>query len=131
MLKQPNCQLSITKNQLSITNYQLSILSVLAEAGEGGISVQSVIRHVYNMNCTLFAQPDLQAIQTYVRGFLLRNSRTPKSLIAKTGRRGYYKLNTAANAKARQIVSDFRRKHQEEDTLKEDKPQPDLSLSLF
>ena len=108
--------------------YDKQILQVLTEAGEGGVSVQAIAKHVYNMNCTFFSQPDYEEIRTYVQQYLLRNSKSTQSLIESTGRRGYYRLNTEGSADARQLMFQF---HEERVEKEEKKPQQDLSLDLF
>ena len=109
-------------------SYDQQILQILTEVGERGISVQTIAKHVYNMNCTFFVQPDYEEIRSYVQQFLLRNSRSSQSLIESTGRRGYYRLNTAGSADALQLLLQFREEHEE---IEEEKPQQDLSLDLF
>ena len=110
--------------------YEQQVLRILSEVGERGISVALLAKHVYNLNCTLFAQPDLQEVHQSVQQYLLRNSKSPQSLIESTGRRGYYRLNTQGSADARQLMFDFR----EEQPVPEpepEQPQQDFSLSLF
>jgi hypothetical protein len=109
--------------------YDQQILQVLTEAGECGVSVQAIAKHVYNMNCTFFVQPDFEEIRTYVQQYLLRNSKSQQSLIESTGRRGYYRLNTEGSDDARQLLLQFRDEKEEE--REEEKPQQDLSLDLF
>ncbi len=109
--------------------YDQQILQVLTEAGECGVSVQAIAKHVYNMNCTFFVQPDFEEIRTYVQQYLLRNSKSQQSLIESTGRRGYYRLNTDGSADARQLLLQFRDEKEEE--REEEKLQQDLSLDLF
>lgn len=109
--------------------YDQQIQKILTEAGESGVSVQSIARHVYNMNCTFFSQPDYEEIRLYVQQYLLRNSKSSQSLIESTGRRGYYRLNTEGSADARQLMLQFRDEQQEE--KEEEKPLQDLSLDLF
>lgn len=109
--------------------YDQQILKVLTEAGEGGVSVQAIAKHVYNMNSTFFFQPDFEEIRTYVQQYLLRNSKSAQSIIESTGRRGYYRLNTEGSADARQMMLQFRDERVEE--KEEEKPQQDLSLDLF
>mgnify|MGYP002622162978 CR=1 FL=1 len=109
--------------------YDQQILKVLTDAGESGVSVQAIAKHVYNMNCTFFSQPDYEDIRGYVQQFLLRNSKSSLSLIESTGRRGYYRLNTEGSADARQMMLQFRDDQAEE--KEEEKPQQDLSLDLF
>ena len=108
--------------------YDRQILKILTEAGEGGVSVQTISKHVYNINCTFFSQPDFEEIRSYVQQYLLRNSKSSQSLIESTGRRGYYRLNTEGSADARQMMLQFRDELEEKE---EEKPQQDFSLDLF
>lgn len=109
--------------------YDKQILQILTDVGERGISVQSLAKHVYNMNCTFFAMPDYEEVRGYVQQYLLKNSKSRQSLIESTGRRGYYRLNTQNNADAQQLLIQFREQRQEE--KQPEKPVTDLSLSLF
>lgn len=111
--------------------YEQQILHILSEVGERGISVSLLAKHVYNLNCTLFSQPDLQDVKQFVQQYLLRNSKSSLSLIESTGRRGYYRLNTQNNADARQLMLEFREEEIKQEVAEEEKPQQDLSLSLF
>jgi hypothetical protein len=125
-----NCQLSIINFQFSIAlTYDQQILKILTEAGERGIGVQAIAKHIYNMNCTFFFQPDYEEIRTYVQQYLLRNSKSQQSLIENTGRRGYYRLNTSGSADARQLMLQFADKQEEKE--EEKPPVQDLSLDLF
>lgn len=108
--------------------YDQQILHILTEAGERGIGVQNIARHVYNRNCTFFTRLDYEEIRAYVQQYLLRNSKSSHSLIESTGRRGYYRLNTKGSADARQMMLQFR---DEEEEKEEEKPCQDLSLDLF
>lgn len=108
--------------------YDQQILHILTVAGERGISVQAIAKHVYNMNRTFFVQPDLEEIHNYVQQYLLKNSKSSQSLIGSTGRRGYYRLNTTGSADALQMMLQFR---EEQQGKEEEKPQQDLSLNLF
>ena len=113
----------------SFVTYDQQILKILTEAGERGIGVQAIAKHIYNMNCTFFFQPDYEEIRTYVQQYLLRNSKSQQSLIESTGRRGYYRLNTSGSADARQLMLQFADKQEEKE---EDKPPvQDRSLNLF
>jgi hypothetical protein len=111
-------------------NYDLQILHILSEVGERGISVSSLTKHVYNQNRTFFSSPDYEEIRQYVGQYLLRNSKSPESLIESTGRRGYYRLNTQGSANARQLMLDFR--EEQESTENEQLSDSNVcSLSLF
>ena len=109
-------------------NYDKQILHILTEVGDRGINVQNISRHVYNMNSTFFFQPDYEDIHEYVQQFLLRNSKSSHSLIERTDRRGFYRLNTQGSSDAQQMMLQFK-----EEQEKESEParQPDLSLNLF
>ena len=76
----------------------------------------------------MFFTPNLEEIRTYVQQYLLKNSKSPSSLIESMDRRGYYRLNTQNNPDARQLMIEFREEHTDE---KEEKPSKDLSLDLF
>ena len=89
--------------------YDQQILSILTDVGEKGISVRLLSKHLYNMNTSFFAPLDIEDIRNYVRQYLLKNSKSPQSLIESTGRRGFYRLNTQNNADARQLMLDFKK----------------------
>ncbi len=111
--------------------YDQQILQILTEVGPQGISVRFLAKHVYNLNLSLFFTPDLEEIHTYVQQFLLKHARSPQSLIESTGRRGWYRLNTNNSDDARQLMFDFKEAHTSSEQTEEEKPQNDLSLSLF
>ena len=88
--------------------YDRQILRILSDVGEQGISVQLLAKHVYNQNVSLFFTPDIDEIRSYVQQYLLKNSKSPASLVESMERRGYYRLNTRNNADARQLLIEFR-----------------------
>ena len=108
--------------------YEEQILHILSQVGERGISVSMLAKNIYNMNCTLFSQPDMQEVYRTVQQYLLKNSKSSQSLIESAGRRGYYRRN---NAVARQLMLDFREEEITEDEEEEERSQQDLSLNLF
>ena len=111
-------------------SYDQQILHILTEVGERGISVASLTKHVYNQNRTFFTSPDYEEVRQYVGQYLLRNSKSAESLIERTGRRGYYRLNTQGSANARQLMLDFREEQQPTDDG-QPPASADCSLSLF
>lgn len=111
--------------------YDQQILSILTNVGETGISVQLLSKHLYNMNTSLFAPLDFEDIRNYVQQYLLKNSKSPQSLIENTGRRGFYRLNTQNNADARQLILEFKSHTLKETSESEEISHPDLSLDLF
>ena len=110
-------------------SYDQQILKILTEAGERGISVQNISRHVYNLNCTFFHQPDYEEVRNYVQQYLLKNSKSQQSLIESTGQRGYYRLNTTGSKDAQQLMLLFRDDFVNDDV--QPSAQQDLSLDLF
>lgn len=109
--------------------YDRQILRILTDVGDRGISVQLLAKHVYNQNSTLFFSPNLAEIRAYVQQYLLKNSKSPFSLIESMEQRGYYRLNISQNADARQLMLEFKNQSSVEE--REEKPQQDLSLDLF
>ena len=110
--------------------YEQQILQIFTEVGERGISVKLLSKHLYNMNVSLFTTQDLEAIMSYVRKYVIRNTKTEHSLLVKTNKRGYYRLNTKKNADARQIMLEFRSPEEQVEEVGNEE-QPDLSLDLF
>ena len=109
--------------------YDQQILKILTEAGERGIGVQTIAKHIYNMNCTFFHQPDYEEVRSYVQQYLLKNSKSQQSLIESTGQRGCYRLNTTGSKDAQQLMLQFR-----DEAVVNEEPsvsQEDLSLDLF
>lgn len=90
--------------------------------------MQNISRHVYNLNCTFFHQPDYEEMRSYVQQYLLKNSKSQQSLIESTGQRGYYRLNTTGSKDAQQLMLMFR---DEQQPVEEVREQKDLSLNLF
>lgn len=109
------------------------ILQILSSVGQRGISVQALAKHVYNMNVTFFSQPDFGKIRNYVQYYLLRNSKSETSLIERTGRRGVYRLNTARNVDAQQLMIKFSKQTTMDEELEGEitSSGQDYSLSLF
>jgi hypothetical protein len=83
--------------------YEQQILQIFANVGRQGISVHLLAKHVYNMNCTLFYQPDLQDVIRQARNFVLRKSSGRRPWLEKTGRWGYYRLNRRGMEEARKL----------------------------
>lgn len=123
-----------------MATYDEQIITILAKAGERGMSVKKVSMQLYNINCTLFSTPDFKDIHRYVQQFLFRNSRLSQSLFCNEAR-GIYKLNPNS-ARAQQLAlifaeqSDYEHCAEDSDNEDDDEEQsrntsPDLSLSLF
>lgn len=107
-------------------NYDRYIIEVLAEAGEAGINVQKISRHVFNACNTLFNPLCFDDVHAYVLQYVQKNSRTPSSILQRLNGRGTYRLNPDS-VDARQLTLQFKPQPAEETR----KPAEDLSLSLF
>ena len=104
---------------------------MLTEAGSAGISVQKLSRHVFNATNSFFHPVQLQDVHDYVLQYLHRNSRSAAGLVARTGKRGVYRLNFN-NQTWRQLVLDFVEKSADEPLDEEaDEAPADQSLTLF
>ena len=73
--------------------YKQQVLKILMDVGESGMSASLLSKHVYNMNTTLFFQPDVDEIRRWVWSYLQRNARSKHALVEHTGRHGFYRLN--------------------------------------
>lgn len=111
--------------------YKQQILQILLEVGERGISVRKLAKHVYNMNCTLFSQPDAQAVHRAVQQYLFSNSMSKHPLVESTGRWGYYRLNNSGRTYMKQLMLEFNDDFPATEEKESEKPGQDLSLNLF
>lgn len=110
-------------------SYDQHIIRILTEVGDKGISVRHLAKHVYNLSCTLFYQPDAKEIHRYVQSFLTRKSKSTHPTVEKTAQWGHYRLNAMGKAKARQLQLLF-----SDDSKQEKTTMPkseDQSLDLF
>lgn len=112
--------------------YKQQVLKILMDVGERGMSAALLSKHVYNLNCTLFFQPDVDEIRRWVWSYLQRNARSRSPLIERTGRHGYYRLSKRGISFMRQQQLTLRDKTAtDEDTSESVKPQNDTSPGLF
>ncbi len=106
--------------------YDKEILAVLAEAGEAGLKLEKIARHVYNACNSIFSPIDYADVYKYVAQYVIKNSRSAYSLIIRADVRGVYLLNNRCSAK-RQLILPF-----SEEELPTSKNAPrDQSLSLW
>lgn len=103
-----------------------SIMLVLAEAGERGICVKKLARHLFNASNSFFEPIAFDDVYKYVQSFVRRNSKGAEALLICTERRGYYRLNPNS-VQYKQLILDFCDKDEENITRLID----DFSLSLF
>jgi len=110
-----------------VLEYDKHILRILAEAGGSGLSVQKITRHVFNVSNTFFNVVVFEDVHKYVQSYLLRNSKSPDSIIERMEARGMYRLNLKSGT-TQQMMLQFVDKQEKEPS---DKIPEDQSLSLF
>ncbi len=104
--------------------YNNEILKVLAEAGNDGLSVKKIARHVHNAHNTLFSNVSFDEVYAYVGQYLKRNSKCADSIIERTDLRGVYR-----NEHSQQLMLQFQDEYDEKESSQE--AAVDQSLSLF
>lgn len=109
-------------------NYDREILFVLNEAGEKGLSVKKIARHVFNSCNGFFDSVSFDEVHHYVASYLRRNSKQGDAVVERTEVRGVYRL-CMSSGDSRQLLFDFR----DDDDKKEveDVDTEDKSLTLF
>lgn len=110
-------------------NYDQYIMRILTEVGDKGISVRHLAKHVYNLSCTLFYQPDAKEVHRYVQSFLTRKSKAARPTVEKTEKWGHYRLNPMGKAVARRLQLMYNAIDEQEKTTRA--KAEDLSLKLF
>lgn len=111
--------------------YKQQVLKILMEVGERGMSASLLSKHVYNLNCSLFYQPDVDGIRRWVWSFLQRNARSKHPLIERTGRYGYYRLTRRGITFVRQLLLSQSGNDEEEETASPEQRPVDTSPGLF
>ncbi len=108
-------------------NYDSEIVFVLREAGDKGLSVKKIARHVFNKCNGFFDTVSFDEVHRYVASYLMKNSKLADSIIERTDVRGVYRLSLSNTS--RQLYFDF--KNDEVDDGEMVKACEDKSLSLF
>lgn len=112
--------------------YEKHILRILRDVGARGISIKKLAKHVYNLSCTLFYQPDFNEVYGYTRCYVLRESRKKQGLVEHAQKWGHYRLNRKTVPDFAQLMQKMGYEQKEEPTAEaEGQPPPDRSLSLF
>lgn len=106
--------------------YEKDILLLLIEAGEKGLSVGKISRHIFNTHNSFFLPLDVEEVHQEVQQCLVKMSRRTDSMLGKV-KKGVYCINTE-NQQVKQLRLKFLN---EQNETKEVSPQADLSLNLF
>lgn len=106
--------------------YEKDILLLLIEAGEKGLSVGKISRHIFNTHNSFFLPLDVEEVHQEVQQCLVKMGRRTDSMLGKV-KKGVYCINTE-NQQVKQLRLKFLN---EQNETKEVSPQADLSLNLF
>ena len=87
-------------------DYKNELLHVLAEAGEDGLSLMKIVKHVYNSNASLFETPNFEKMYNDLAQYLSKQSKMSDGIVKRNGVRGVYVLNEGWSG-YRQTMLDF------------------------
>ena len=71
----------LLKEASGLTTYEKEILKVLAEAGEQGLPLHKIAKHVHNSCNSLFEASDYTQVYNKVRAYIRRNVKNKNSLV--------------------------------------------------
>ena len=84
--------------------YDNHILSILAEAGQNGLPIRKIARHVHGCVNGMFEPVSLESVHAEVSQYLHRNSRRGDSVIERMQKKGYYRLNMNSGVAREQLL---------------------------
>lgn len=76
------------------------------QAGNKGLKLEKIVRHVYNSCNSIFNPLDYKYVYGLVSQYLIKNSKNPSSFVEKGKGYGVYRINFKSSA-MRQMVLDF------------------------
>lgn len=74
-------------------NYEREVFDILLEAGDKGLAVRKIARHVHHNVDSLFERVAYEDVYSSVRKLVNKESRNPHSFIEHAQKRGCYRLN--------------------------------------
>ncbi len=107
--------------------YEREILAILTEAGNNGLSVGKIARHVFNANNSIFEPITFDEVREVVGRYLRLQACRKDGVVEKGEKRGVYRINMHSND-TRQLLLRF---FPFEDETEKGEPSVDQSLSLF
>ncbi len=110
--------------------YKQDILEILYEAGKDGLSVRKLALNVYNLHNGLFENVSYSDVYKEIFAYLNKNSKSPRRLVEKTGKRGHYRLSEKIENSS-QLLFEFSDDRNEDTETKSNQDIEDKSLSLF
>lgn len=109
--------------------YERQILAILNDAGDKGLKVAKIARHVYNDCNSLFETHSFEEIHQAVLAFLMKNTKTEEPLVEKV-KWGVYRLNKQSK-KVGQLIMQFESDNQTAQQEEDHSNSVDLTLDLF
>lgn len=109
-------------------NIEQEIITLLINAGEGGLKLSDICRRVYNAHCSLFSTIQLDDVTTCVKRDLTRLTR--RNIVINTGLRGVYAINRNSDLfmQMQFVFSDDEDEQPESSSSEQDNSQQELSL---
>lgn len=107
-------------------NYEQEIKELLFEAGNDGLSIKKIARHIFNMHNGLFESVPYEKVYKDIQACVAKNNKSAQPFMERTERWGYYRL-TKKSKKSQQLMLQFK---EEEDEDNGNIPQNDIDLSL-
>ena len=109
--------------------YERQILAILNDAGDKGLKVAKIARHVYNDCNSLFETHSFEEIHQTVLAFLMKNTKTEEPLVEKV-KWGVYRLNKQSK-KVGQLIMKFESDNQTAQQEEDHSNSVDMTLDLF
>ncbi len=110
--------------------YEQDILKVLYEAGDDGLSVKKIVRHVYNANNSLFGETTYDDVYKAVTAYIQKCKKNKDNTVESTGQWGFYRLNTSSKTSC-QLMLEFTENKEDSEEKQAESTDNDNSLSLF
>lgn len=107
--------------------YEREILAILTEAGNNGLSVGKIARHVFNANNSIFEPITFDEVREVIGRYLRLQSCRKDGIVERGEKRGVYRINLHSND-TRQLLLKF---FPFEDEIDKSEQPADQSLSLF
>ncbi len=82
------------------------ILNVLVQAGNSGLKLEKIVRHVYNACNSMFNPLDYKTVYNQVAQYLIKCSKDPSSFVSKGKGYAVYHINFK-NTAVKQLMLDF------------------------
>lgn len=111
-------------------NYEQEIKQILFEAGNDGLSIKKIARHIFNMHNGLFETVPYEKVYKDIQACVAKNNKSPQPFMEKTERWGYYRL-TKKSENVHQLMLQFRDEENDGEDSENKNDSVDLSLSLF